>query len=60
MQLGLTIICSHIYKEGNSCADALATMGHGVTNTSWFHIMPVSLLADFTRDINGLLNFRFP
>ncbi|XP_024632876.1 uncharacterized protein [Medicago truncatula] len=60
MQLGLFVICSHIYREGNGCADAMASLGHELTDTTWFHIMPVSLSIDFTRDRNGMPNFRFP
>lgn len=60
MQLGLFVICSHIYREGNGCADAMASLGHELTDTTWFHIMPVSLSIDFSRDRNGLPNFRFP
>jgi len=46
--------------EGNYCADALATLGNDLPAITWFHIMPVSLSDDFTRDGNGLPNFRFP
>jgi len=60
MQLVLSIICTHIYREGNCCANALATMGHALLDTTWFHIMSSSLSVDFTRDRNGLPNFRFP
>jgi ribonuclease HI len=60
MQLGLSIICTHIFREGNCCADALATMGHDLLGTTWFHILSSSLSVDFTRDRNGLPNFRFP
>lgn len=60
MQLGLFVICSHIYREGNCCADTVASLGHKLTDTTWFHIMPVSLSIDFTRDRNGLPNFRLP
>jgi len=60
MHLGLLVICSHIYREGNCCADALATLGHDMHDTTWFRTMPVSLSVDFTRGINGLPNYRFP
>ena len=53
-------LCSHIYGEGNCCEDALATLGHDMPGTTWFQTMSVSLLIDFTRDRNGLPNFRFP
>lgn len=53
------IICSHIYREGNCCEDALATLGNDMPDTTWFQTMAVSLSIDFTRDRNGLPNFRF-
>jgi len=55
----LLLICSHIYREGNCCADVLASLGHELLDTTWLHVMPVSLSFDFTRDRNGLPNFRF-
>lgn len=57
---GLMVICSHIYREGNSCADTVAAMGHTLDATTWYHSMPTSLSVDFARDIHGLPNFRFP
>jgi hypothetical protein len=57
---GLMIICSHIFREGNCCADGLATMGQDITDTAWFNILPSSLLANFARDRHGLPNYRFP
>jgi len=60
MQLGLSIMCTHIYWAGNCCADALATMGHDLLHTTLFHIMSSSLSVDFIRDRNGLPNFRLP
>jgi len=43
-------ICSHIYREGNCCADKLAKYGHAVVGTVWLDLLPSSLLADFFRD----------
>jgi len=60
LQLGLFVICSHIYREGNCCADALASLGHELPDTTWFHIMPVSLSIDFNKDRNGLPNYILP
>ena len=34
-QLGIQAICSHIFWEGNCCADKLATHGHSVSGTVW-------------------------
>jgi len=57
---GLMIICSHIFREGNCCADGLAAMGHDITDIIWFNILPSLLLVDFVRDRHGQPNFRFP
>ena len=56
---GLMVICSHIYREGNCCADTMAVMGHELDATTWYHVMPASLSVDFARDRHGLPNFRF-
>lgn len=60
MQLGLFVICSHIYREANCCADTMAKLGHGLHVTSWYHNMPTSLTVDFSRDRHGLPYFSFP
>jgi len=60
IQVGLFAICSHIYREGNCCADIMAESGHGLNVTSWYHTMPASLAVDFAKDRHGLPNFRFP
>jgi len=60
LHLGIEAICSHIFCEGNCCADKLATYGHSVTCIVWLTSLPQTLMEDFTRDRNGLPNFRFP
>jgi len=57
---GLMVICSYIFQEGNCCVDKLASLEHALTDTTWYTILPSSLLADFARDRNGLPNYRFP
>ena len=59
-QLGITVICSHIYREGNCCADLLATIGHRLVGSIWFDSLPSSMSLDFFRERHGLPNFRFP
>ena len=54
------MLCSHIFREGNCCADKLASLGHVLTDTVWYTTMPSSLAADFSRDRNGLPNYCFP
>ena len=34
MQHGLFTICSHIFREGNGCADTMASLGYNLTVTS--------------------------
>lgn len=60
LQHGMTVLCSHIFREGNCCADKLAFIGHSLTNTVWFDSLPPTLAVDFARDRSGLPNFRFP
>jgi len=60
LQHGMTVICSHVFREGNCCADKMASLGHDVTDTIWYTTMPSSLAIDFSRDRNGLPNYRFP
>jgi len=59
MQLGLMVICSHIYTEGNCCADTMAALWQDVTAITLFHTMPISLSVDFGRDKHGPPNFRY-
>jgi len=47
MQHGMLVICSHIYRAGNCCADIMADLGHGLTETSWYHNLPPLLAVDF-------------
>lgn len=57
---GIHVISSHIFREGNCCADKLAAMGHSAHGTVWFTSLPQNVTADFFRDRVGLLNYRFP
>ena len=45
--LNLQLLFSHVFREGNSCADKLATLGHDCYDFSWWHTIFVSLLGDF-------------
>ncbi|XP_024634647.1 uncharacterized protein [Medicago truncatula] len=58
--LGIQIISSHIFREGNRCADKLATLGHAIQGSVWLDVLPPDLLFDFVRDRLGLPNYRFP
>jgi len=53
-------ICSHVYREGNCCADKLDDFGHSIMGSVWVGSLPRSLVADFFHDRVGLPNYRFP
>jgi ribonuclease HI len=59
-QLGIQVISSHIFREGNCCADKLANMGHSMVGEIWLNALPADLKYDFFRDRCGLPNYRFP
>ena len=58
--LGIQIISSHIFREGNCCADKLATLGHSIVGEIWLDNLPDEVKIDFYRDRCGLPNYRFP
>ena len=59
-QLGIQVISSHTFREGNCCADKLALMGHFCVGAVWLNTLPSNLSLDFFRDRRGLPNYRFP
>ena len=50
---------SHIFREGNQVADALADFGMSLSAFSWWNEPPHFILGPFQRDKIGLPNFRF-
>jgi ribonuclease HI len=58
--LGIQVISSHIFREGNCCADRLANMGHSLQGSVWLDVLPAALYLDFFRERVGLPNYRFP
>jgi len=41
--LGIHIISSHIFREGNSCADRLANLGHAISGSVWLDSLPLEV-----------------
>jgi ribonuclease HI len=39
-ELNIQVISSHIYREGNRCADRLANFGHSVVGEVWLTALP--------------------
>ena len=55
----MNFLATHIYKEGNQCADTLTSASFNVPNlTVWLH-MPNCIRAAYCKDRLGLPNFRF-
>lgn len=50
---------THVYREGNSCADKLANIGLALSSHIWFTSIPTQVVADFVRDKHGYPNYRF-
>jgi ribonuclease HI len=50
---------SHIYREGNICADRLANAGFFVDGVVWWEQLPSCSRDSFSRDRVGLPNYRF-
>jgi len=59
-QLGIHVISSHIFPEGNCCANKLASMGHSSVGVVWLDTLPNDARLDLYRDRCGLPNYRFP
>lgn len=50
---------THIYREGNHCANKLANICLDLSSHFWFTGVPSQILADFVRNKLGFPNFRF-
>ncbi|PNY13739.1 ribonuclease H [Trifolium pratense] len=57
--LGLVIFHSHIYREGNICADRLASHGHTIVDALWWDSLPYFLRDLFLHDKLGMSCYRF-
>jgi ribonuclease HI len=57
--LHLNLRWSHIYREGNACADKLANLGHSFVDLKWWNSMPLELRDATLHDSLGLPSYRF-
>ena len=55
----MNFIATHVYREGNSCADALASLGLNVTHPMIWLIPPDCIRNFIARNKTGLPEFRF-
>lgn len=55
----MQFLVSHIFREGNTCADKLAYFGLSVVGSVWWDSIPSFVTEEFFRNRNGLPNYRF-
>ena len=56
---GMNFILSHIYREGNNCADSLANLGLGSDGFLWWQDAPNIIRQDLVKNMLGMPNYRF-
>lgn len=57
--LSMNFIVSHIYREGNQCADSLANIGLSTQGLFLGESVPILLASQYTKDNLGMPSFRF-
>jgi ribonuclease HI len=57
----ISFCVSHLYREGNACADSLATFGLSLPldQFNWWDSFPSFVLREYTRNKLGMPNYRF-
>jgi hypothetical protein len=55
----MNVIVTHIYREGNECADYLANIGLGLVHFTFWTVLPSALRCSFVKNKLGMPSFRF-
>jgi ribonuclease HI len=55
----MNFLITHIYREGNECADTLANIGLTLVNYTFWNEAPVEIVASLFRNKLGLPCYRF-
>lgn len=55
----MNFVVSHIYREGNICADALANIGLTLDVFVYYYSLPIQVRNDYVKNRLGWPNFRF-
>jgi len=57
----MRFIVSHIYREGNACADSLENIGLSLASSDlfWSESLPDSIRGEYNRNRLGMPNFKF-
>jgi len=53
----MTFYVTHIYREGNKCADILANTGLSIVSHQWFDQPPANIRANLVTNKIGLPKF---
>jgi ribonuclease HI len=55
----MNFLASHIYREGNSCADVLANIGLTLDTYVYYYSLPLHVRGDYVKNRLGWPSFRF-
>jgi len=55
----MNFIISHIFREGNSCADAFANLGLTLDTFVYYYSLPQQVRSDYVKNRLGWPSFRF-
>ena len=55
----MNFVVTHIFREGNQCADRLANLGLSIQGVSFWNIVPAAITSHFVCNKLGRPSFRF-
>jgi len=55
----IDFLITHIYREGNVCADMLANIGLSLNSIVMYDTLPVEVRAAYIQNRLGIPSFRF-
>jgi ribonuclease HI len=55
----MNFFVTHVYREGNCCADILANIGLSLQSHAWWDHVPSQVGSEFNRNRLGMTNYRF-
>jgi hypothetical protein len=55
----MNFFVTHIFREGNTCADALANLGLNTDTFIWWDLPPLHIAPDFYYNKLGYPNYRY-
>jgi ribonuclease HI len=55
----MNFFVTHVYREGNICADILTNIGLALQTHAWWDHIPSQIASEFNRNRLGMTNYRF-